>query len=217
MKTRVSLDEELAKLSRDVPPPRELWPGVVRGIVRTPRSAPRLSSVPWMAYAASAAGLCLAAALAWVMVQGRPPMTASGSGAASGPGAAANPAAQGSPFRAPQGSPQGSSPGSPAAGADSPAGSAANLGEPSDPRYLAARAELERTFNQRLAQLDPATRAKIEADLASIRKARDDIRKALASQPDSPVLEQLLASALHDEFDLYDAVVRTTQPTSARI
>ena len=64
MKTRVSLDEELAKLSRDVPPPRELWPGVVRGIVRTPRSAPRLSSVPWMAYAASAAGLCLAAALA---------------------------------------------------------------------------------------------------------------------------------------------------------
>ncbi len=226
MKTRVSLDEELAKLSRDVPPPRELWPGVVRGIVRTPRSAPRLSSVPWMAYAASAAGLCLAAALAWVMVQGRPPMTAGGSGAASGAatasgvatasgaGAAANPAAQGSPL----GSPQGTSQGSPPAGAaSSAAASAANLGEPSDPRYLAARTELERTFNQRLAQLDPATRAKIEADLASIRKARDDIRKALASQPDSPVLEQLLASALHDEFDLYDAVVRTTQPTSARI
>ena len=226
MKTRVSLDEELAKLSRDVPPPRELWPGVVRGIVRTPRSAPRLSSVPWMAYAASAAGLCLAAALAGVMVQGRPPMTAGGSGAASGAatasgvatvsgaGEAANPAAQGSPL----GSPQGTSQGSPPAGAaSSAAASAANLGEPSDPRYLAARTELERTFNQRLAQLDPATRAKIEADLASIRKARDDIRKALASQPDSPVLEQLLASALHDEFDLYDAVVRTTQPTSARI
>ncbi len=213
MKTRVSLDEELAKLSRDVPPPRDLWPGVVRGIVRTPRSAPGLSSVPWMAYAASAAGLCLAAALAWVMVQGRAPLTASGPGMASGPGAAANPAAQGSPLH----SPQGSSQDSPAAGADSRPGSGANLGEPSDPRYLAARAELERTFNQRLAQLDPATRAKIEADLASIRKARDDIRKALASQPDSPVLEQLLASALHDEFDLYDAVVRTTQPTSARI
>ncbi len=220
MKTRVSLDEELGKLSRDVTPPRELWPGVVRGIVRTPRSAPRLSSVPWMAYAASAAGLCLAATLAWVMVQGRPPMIASGSGAASGlatasgPGAAANPAAQGSPLH----SPQGSSQDSPSTGAgSSAAGSAATFGEPNDPRYLAARAELERTFNQRLGELDPATRAKIEADLASIRKARDDIRKALASQPDSPVLEQLLASALHDEFDLYDAVVRTTQPTSARI
>jgi hypothetical protein len=152
-------------------------------------------------------------------------MTASGSGAArglataSGPGAAANPAAQGSPLRSPQGSPlQGPPQDSAPTGADSSAaGSAANLGEPSDPRYLAARAELERTFNQRLGELDPATRAKIEADLASIRQARDDIRKALASQPDSPVLEQLLASALHDEFDLYDAVVRTTQPTSARI
>jgi hypothetical protein len=140
--------------------------------------------------------------------------TASGVATVSGAGEAANPAAQGSPL----GSPQGTSQGSPPAGAaSSAAASAANLGEPSDPRYLAARTELERTFNQRLAQLDPATRAKIEADLASIRKARDDIRKALASQPDSPVLEQLLASALHDEFDLYDAVVRTTQPTSARI
>ncbi len=197
MKTRMSLDEELAKLAQDVPPPRNLWPGVVRGIVRMPRSAPRLSSVPWISYAASAAGLCLAAALAWVMVQGRAPMTASG------PVASRNPAVQGSPRRAPQGSPQ--------------APSAASLSEPTDPHYLAARAELERTFDQRLAQLDPATRAKIEADLASIRKARDDIRKALATQPDSPLLEQLLASALHEELDLYDSVVRTTQPTSARI
>jgi hypothetical protein len=186
----MSLDEELAKLSHEVQPPRDLWPGVVRSIVRTPHSAPRLSSAPWIAYAASAAGLCLAAALAWVMLHGRAPLTAGGPGPASG----RHPVATASP-----------------------ASAAANLGEPTDPHYLAARAELERTFNQRLAQLDPATRAKIEADLASIRKARDDIREALANQPDSPVLEQLLASALHDEFDLYDAVVRTTRPTSARI
>ncbi|HEY3851397.1 MAG TPA: hypothetical protein VGL87_10525 [Steroidobacteraceae bacterium] len=195
MNTRFSLDEELAKLSRDVSPQRDLWPGVVRGIVREPRSAPRFASAPWMAYAATIAGLCVAAALIWVMMYGRPPMSATG------PTTAANPPAGGSP----------------AAGAAPPAGLSAGFGEPSDPHYLAARAELERTFNQRLTQLDPATRAKIEADLASIRKARDDIRKALAAEPDSPVLEQLLASALHDELDLYDDVVRTTQPTSARI
>ena len=195
MNTRISLDEELAKLSRDVPPQRDLWPGVVRGIVREPRSAPRFASAPWMAYAATIAGLCVAAALIWVMMYGRTPLSASGRGAA------ANPAGGGSPVAVT----------GPAAGA------AAGFGEPSDPNYLAARAELERTFNQRLTQLDPATRAKIEADLASIRKARDDIRKALAAEPDSPVLEQLLASALHDELDLYDEVVRTTQPTSARI
>jgi hypothetical protein len=178
--TRVSLDEELAKLSRDISPPRDLWPGVVRGIVREPRTAPSLASAPWVAYAASVAALCLAAALIWVLAY--PPLSVHG------PATAAKPAA----------------------------GVGASFGEPSDPHYLAARAELERTFNQRLTQLDPATRAKIEADLASIRKARDDIAKALAAQPDSPVLEQLLASALHDEFDLYDDVVRTTQPTSAR-
>jgi hypothetical protein len=195
MNTRFSLDEGLAKLSRDVSPQRDLWPGVVRGIVREPRSAPRFASAPWMAYAATIAGLCVAAALIWVMMYGRPPMSATG------PTTAANPPAGGSP----------------AAGAAPPAGLSAGFGEPSDPHYLAARAELERTFNQRLTQLDPATRAKIEADLASIRKARDDIRKALAAEPDSPVLEQLLASALHDELDLYDDVVRTTQPTSARI
>lgn len=195
MNTRTSLDEELAKLSRDVSPQRDLWPGVVRGIVRTPRSPPRFASAPWMAYAASAAALCVAAALVWVTMHGRPPISASG------PATAANSAAGGSS----------------AAGTAPAAGLNSSFGEPNDPHYLAARAELERTFNQRLTQLDPTTRAKIEADLAAIRKARDDIRKALAAEPDSPVLEQLLASALHDELDLYDDVVRTTQPTSARI
>jgi hypothetical protein len=94
---------------------------------------------------------------------------------------------------------------------------AMNLDEPHDAGYLAARADLVDTFKQRLAMLEPATRAKIEANLAMIHKARDDIRKSLAEDPDSPVLEQLLESAWHDEFDLYDDVIRTTQPTLARI
>jgi hypothetical protein len=94
---------------------------------------------------------------------------------------------------------------------------AMSLDEPHDPGYLAARAGLVDIFEQRLAMLDPPTRAKIEANLAVIHQARDDIRKALAADPDSPVLEQLLESAWHDEFDLYDDVIRTTQPTLARI
>ena len=102
----------------------------------------------------------------------------------------------------------------PAAGARS---IAMSLDEPRDAGYLAARGECIDTFKQRLAMLDPATRAKIEANLAVIHKARDDIRKSLAADPDSPVLEQLLESAWHDEFDLYDDVIRTTQLTLARI
>jgi hypothetical protein len=89
--------------------------------------------------------------------------------------------------------------------------------EPRDPKYILARDTMEKTFNERLAQLEPATRAKIEASLAVIRKAHEDIRKALAADPESPVLEQLWESTWHDEYDLYDHVVQATQPTMTRI
>jgi hypothetical protein len=88
--------------------------------------------------------------------------------------------------------------------------------EPRDPAYLAARADLEKSFRERLAVLDPGTRAKIEASLALIRQAHEEIRKALAAQPADPVLEHLLESTWHDEFDLYNDVVRGTQPTMLR-
>jgi hypothetical protein len=89
--------------------------------------------------------------------------------------------------------------------------------EPSDPKYLLARSEVEKTFRERIALLEPATRGKIEASLAVIQRAREDIRKALAADPQSAVLEQLLAGTLHDEFDLYDRVVEATQPPMTRI
>ena len=81
---------------------------------------------------------------------------------------------------------------------------------------MAARDSLELNFRRQLALLDPATRAKIEANLAIIRQAHEDIRKALASDPASPVLEQLWQSTWHDEIDLYEHVVQATQPTMTR-
>jgi len=88
--------------------------------------------------------------------------------------------------------------------------------EPRDPKYVLARDAVEKTFRERLGLLEPATRAKIEASLAVIQKAHEDIRKALASDPQSPVLEQLWESTGQDEFDLYDRVVEATQPTMTR-
>jgi hypothetical protein len=167
-----TVDGQLAKLASDIVPPRNLWPGIVREILRRPRASPAL------AFAAAAAVICFAGALAWVVLHGRP--GSSGIGAAT-------------------------------------AYVGASFAEPRDAGYLAARAALENTFHERLALLDPATRAQIETSLGSIRAAREDIAKALAAHPESPVLEQLLESAWHDEFDLYDDVVRTTQPTLARI
>jgi hypothetical protein len=89
--------------------------------------------------------------------------------------------------------------------------------EPRDPKYVLARDSAAKTFRERLALLEPATRTKIEASLAVIQKAHEDIRKALAADPQSPVLEQLWESTWHDEFDLYDRVVQATQPPMTRI
>jgi hypothetical protein len=93
----------------------------------------------------------------------------------------------------------------------------ASFEEPRDPKYVLARDSMEKTFRERLTLLEPATRAKIESSLAVIQKAHEDIRKALAADPQSPVLEQLWESTWHDEFDLYDRVVQATQPPMTRI
>jgi hypothetical protein len=88
--------------------------------------------------------------------------------------------------------------------------------EPTDPAYRTARLQLETTFRERLELLPPQTRAEIETNLAVIRQAHDNIRKALAAAPTNPVLAQLFESTWRAEFDLYDRVVRTTQPDLAR-
>jgi len=85
--------------------------------------------------------------------------------------------------------------------------------EPGDPRYVKARDSLQHSFRERLALLDPATRAKIETSLAVIRQAHESIRQALLADPSSPVLEELWQSTWDDEIDLYDRVVDATQPS----
>ena len=166
-----SLDEQLDNLRLDVPPPRNLWPGIAARLERRPRRARP------MIYAAAAglAGACVASALTWAVLHGR----------------TTSPAPQ-------------------------LAARAPTFEEPKNASYVAARDSLEVSFRERLAVLDPATRAQIEASLAVIRRAHEDIRKALASDPACPVLEQLWQSTWHDELDLYDHVVRATQPAMTR-
>ena len=169
---RTTLDEQLAKLSPDIVPPRNL------GLASSARScagrAPRRPSL----LQRQSAVISIAGAIAWVVLHERA-------------GVDRQPAGDRPCRRELRGAPGG--------------------GLSRHPRRA------EETFHERLALLDPATRAQIESSLATIHAAREDIRKALAADPESPVLEQLLESAWHDEFDLYDDVVRTTQPTLARI
>jgi len=81
---------------------------------------------------------------------------------------------------------------------------------PQDADYLAARAALERTFAERLTMLAPATRARVQSDLEVIRKANADIRDALAHDPASPLLLQLLRSTWQQEINLYTTVAHAT-------
>jgi hypothetical protein len=181
------LDDLLADLPRDMPPPPYLWPGIAR---RLPRRRRRTNPV-LLAAAAGLACACLASALTWAVLHGRPTV----------------PAAQPTLFAT---QPATQPPAQP------PATRAPTLDEPQNASYVAARDSLELNFRRQLALLDPATRAKIEANLAIIRQAHEDIRKALASDPASPVLEQLWQSTWHDEIDLYEHVVQATQPPMTR-
>jgi hypothetical protein len=83
---------------------------------------------------------------------------------------------------------------------------------PVNPEYLKTRAELEHTYRERLELLAPETRRRVEHDLELIRAANADLRRALAADPESAVLNRLLESVWQQEFDLYATVVRTTEP-----
>ena len=85
-----------------------------------------------------------------------------------------------------------------------------------DADYVAARASLERVFNERLQLLAPATRTRVQADLEIIRKAQEDIRAALARDPASPLLQNLLQSTGQQEIQLYTSVNESTDPILMR-
>jgi hypothetical protein len=85
--------------------------------------------------------------------------------------------------------------------------------EPGDPKYIKTRESLQLTFRERLMLLEPGTRTKIEASLAVIQQAHENIRQALLADPSSSVLEELWQSTWHDEIDLYERVVEATQPS----
>jgi hypothetical protein len=103
-----------------------------------------------------------------------------------------------------------------AAGTPDAAMRQASFAVPAGRDYLATRSELERAYHERLAQLAPATRLRVEHDLALVRAANEDIRRALAAEPQSPVLNRLLDGIWQQEFDLYATVARSTDPAAQR-
>ncbi len=169
------LDAQLGALPRDLPPARDLWPGIDAALARGEAARRR-----WPI--ALAAGL-IVAALGVVL------------GVRLGRDVAPAPVALGP--------------------ADNVLVAARQKGA-EDADYLATRASLEKTYRERLALLAPDTRVRIEEDLALIQRAHEDIRAALARDPGSRVLLQLLQSTTEQEFSLYSTVGRNTEPFAPR-
>lgn len=79
---------------------------------------------------------------------------------------------------------------------------------------LAARDELLVRFRERLDQLSPATRESVVKNLAVIQRAADEIDAALAQDPASGLLTELLRNIYRQELQLYSQVVTTGDGTT---
>ena len=88
-----------------------------------------------------------------------------------------------------------------------------------DAEYLAARRQLTAVLDARMANLPESTRAKLEANLAEMRRAAEQLNAALAEQPGDPLLEELLLMTYQDELavlanvnQLTNALASTAEP-----
>lgn len=83
--------------------------------------------------------------------------------------------------------------------------------------YRRTRTDIEQLFHERLALLRPESRATIEKNLQIIRDANEEVRRALEADPASPLLLEFLQNTDQQEFDLYQSVVRNTEPVMRSI
>ncbi|HUG04308.1 MAG TPA: hypothetical protein VML92_07765 [Steroidobacteraceae bacterium] len=81
---------------------------------------------------------------------------------------------------------------------------------------LAARDELLLQFRRKLDRLSPQTREAVVANLTVIQRAADEIDAALAQDPASGLLNELLVGAYRQELQLYSKVVTTGGDTMRR-
>jgi hypothetical protein len=82
--------------------------------------------------------------------------------------------------------------------------------------YVKARAGLDTAFKERLAALPPSDRAKVERNLADLRRAADEISTTLAQHPSDPLLQELLMSTYQRELQLLADVSELPATTPVR-
>ena len=91
-------------------------------------------------------------------------------------------------------------------------GSQYNLG----PDYQDARRNLAASYDDKLENLEPETRADVVENLDAIRNAINEINKALAEEPDNVLLQELLLDTYRDELSLLNTVDGITRAAMRR-
>ena len=169
------LDAGLRSLPRSIEPGRDLWPGI-EARLEPRRSARARPGWSWPAQAAAA--LLLVAASSLLTARFVDPRRDEGT-MTSGPAAVATDAGRAGATVVP---------------------AAFGPGARLDPEYVAARHQLTAMLESRVARLPASTRVKLEANLAELRRAADEINVALAGQPGDPLLQELLLKTYQDEL-----------------
>jgi hypothetical protein len=86
-------------------------------------------------------------------------------------------------------------------------------GEVLGAEYVRARKTLDAQFRREIATLPPVTRAKLERNLADLRRAASEISATLAEHPSHPLLQDLLISTYQSELALLGSVTHMAVPT----
>jgi hypothetical protein len=84
------------------------------------------------------------------------------------------------------------------------------------PGYQEARDDVTAQLDEELARMTPATRDVVETNLAVLRGAIAEINAALATDPTSPLLQELLLRAYQDEMEIMYRVGDLTRQVMAR-
>ncbi len=181
------LDSRLRELPLEVPPDRDLWPGIAARIdERVSQPAPATRPSAWLWQAAAALVLVAGSSLLTASLLDRDRLEQ-------------HPAVAVTPTNTVP----------PADGAiamQAAFGPAGHL----DPEYLAARRQLTQMLDRRIATLPPSARAKLEFNLGEMRRAADEINAALTEQPGDPLLEELLLKTYQDELAVLANVSQLT-------
>jgi len=174
---RDPLDQALASLPEDVRPERDLWPQIRAEIEKTPIVAPapeRRTQSTWFRLAAAVVLMLSTSFVTYYLTR------------QSMQDQVAKIPVESVPAPQVRGEPASFSFGSDHLGAG----------------YLNARAELDKRFQERLATLPAADRAKVQKNLEDLRHAADEISATLKQHPSDPLLQDLLMSTYQSELQL---------------